>query len=83
MTSVQTERTQTDSLEVEYEKAEENPARYANPAEALEQLELSERVHRALLKVSEDLRDSAPPGSLFCSCPQWRWTWSSSATSGR
>jgi RNA polymerase sigma-70 factor (ECF subfamily) len=53
-----TERTQTDSLEVEYEKAEENPARYASPSQALEQRELSERVHRALLKVSEDLRES-------------------------
>ena len=53
-----TERTQTDSLEVEYEKAEENPARYRSPAEAFEQLELSERVHRALLKVSEDLREA-------------------------
>jgi RNA polymerase sigma-70 factor (ECF subfamily) len=53
-----TERTHTDSIEVEYEKAEENPARYANPAEALEQVELSERVHRALLRISEDLREA-------------------------
>ena len=53
-----TERTHTDSLEVEYEKAEENPARYANPAQALEQRELSERVHHALLKISEDLREA-------------------------
>jgi len=53
-----TERTHTDSLEVEYEKAEENPARYASPAEALEQLELSERVHQALLRISEDLREA-------------------------
>jgi len=53
-----TERTQTDSLEVEYEKAEENPARYASPAQALEQRELSERVHRALLRISEDLRET-------------------------
>ena len=53
-----TERTRTDSLEVEYEKAEENPARYASPAEALEQLELSERVHHALLRISEDLREA-------------------------
>jgi len=53
-----TERTHTDSLEVEYEKAEENPARYANPAQALEQRELSERVHQALLRVSEDLREA-------------------------
>ena len=53
-----TERTHTDPLEVEYDKAEENPARYANPAQALEQRELSERVHQALLKVSEDLREA-------------------------
>jgi RNA polymerase sigma-70 factor (ECF subfamily) len=53
-----TERSQTDSLEVEYEKAEENPARYVSPAQALEQRELSERVHHALLRVSEDLREA-------------------------
>ena len=53
-----TERALTGSLEVEYEKAEENPARYANPGEALEKRELSERVHRALLRISEDLREA-------------------------
>jgi len=53
-----TERTHTDSLEVEYEKAEENPARYASPAQALEQLELSEQVHRTLLKLSGELREA-------------------------
>ena len=53
-----TERTHTDSLEVEYEKAEENPTRYASPEQALEKLELSERVHQALLRVSEDLREA-------------------------
>ncbi len=53
-----TERTHTESLEVEYDKAEENPARYSSPAQALEQRELSERVHRALLKISEDLREA-------------------------
>ena len=53
-----TERTHTDSLEVEYEKAEENPARYASPAQALEKRELSERVHRALLRISGDLREA-------------------------
>jgi RNA polymerase sigma-70 factor, ECF subfamily len=53
-----TERSKTDSLEVEYERAEENPARFADPAEALEQRELSERVHRALLRVSDDLREA-------------------------
>ena len=53
-----TERTHTDSLDVEYEKAEENPARYSSPAQALEQVELSERVHHALLRISEDLREA-------------------------
>ena len=53
-----TERTHTDSLEADYEKAEENPARYANPAQALEQRELSERVHQGLLRVAEDLREA-------------------------
>jgi len=53
-----TERSQTDSLEVEYEKAEENPARFANPGEALEKAELSRRVHRTLLRLSEDLREA-------------------------
>ena len=51
-------RTHTESLEVEYDKAEENPARYSSPAQELEQRELSERVHRALLKISEDLREA-------------------------
>src|SRR5439155_1007216 len=41
-----TERTLTDSLEPEYEKAAENPPRYASPMESLEQQELSERIHR-------------------------------------
>ena len=53
-----TERMQTDSLEVEYDKAEQNPARYVGPAEALEKRELSEQVHSALLRLSEDLREA-------------------------
>jgi RNA polymerase sigma factor (sigma-70 family) len=53
-----TERTHTDSLELEYEKAEENPPRYVSPAQALEQRELAERGHRALLRVTEDLREA-------------------------
>jgi RNA polymerase sigma-70 factor (ECF subfamily) len=53
-----TERTHTDSLEVEYEKAEENPTRYASPAQVLEQAELSDQVHQALLRVAEDLREA-------------------------
>jgi RNA polymerase sigma-70 factor, ECF subfamily len=53
-----TERTHTDPLEADYDKAEENPARYSSPAQALEQRELSERIHRALLRISEDLREA-------------------------
>ena len=53
-----TEKSQTDSLEVEYEKAEENPNRFVSPAKALEQRELSERVHRALLRLSDELREA-------------------------
>ena len=53
-----TERTHTDSLDADYERAEQNPARYATPAEALEKSELSDRVHAALLKVSADLREA-------------------------
>lgn len=53
-----TERAQTDSLEVEYETASENPARYASPVEELEKGELSERIHQALLKIPEDLREA-------------------------
>jgi RNA polymerase sigma-70 factor, ECF subfamily len=51
-----TERTRTDSLEAEYESVAENPARYASPVETLEQRELSEQIHRALLRIPEDLR---------------------------
>jgi RNA polymerase sigma-70 factor (ECF subfamily) len=53
-----TERTRTDSLEVEYEKVEEHPSRSASPAQALEQRDVSERIHRALLRISEDLREA-------------------------
>jgi RNA polymerase sigma-70 factor (ECF subfamily) len=53
-----TERTHTDPLELEYEKAEQNPTRYANPAQSLERQELSDRVHQCLLRVSEDLREA-------------------------
>lgn len=53
-----TERSQTDALEVEYDKVEENPDRFASPVQALEQRELSERVHSALLRLSEDLREA-------------------------
>ena len=52
------ERTQTSSLEVEYEKAEENPARYDDPRQAVERSEKAEIVHRMLLRIPEDLRQS-------------------------
>ena len=52
------ERTQTSSLEVEYEKAEENPARYDDPRQAFERSEKAEIVHRMLLRIPEDLRQS-------------------------
>ncbi len=47
-----TERSKTDALDGEYEKVEKNPA------QVLEQRELTERVHRALLRLSEDLREA-------------------------
>jgi len=53
-----TERTRTDSLDVEYETGAPSPARYLNPAERLEQREASERIHGALLRLSTDLRDA-------------------------
>ena len=52
------ERQQTDSLEVEYDRIEENPARHPDPGQALEKRELSERIHDGLLKVPVDLRDA-------------------------
>src|SRR5262245_49003146 len=52
------ERMHTDPLEMEYEKAEQNPARYPSPAQRVEQRELSDRIHRVLLKLSADLREA-------------------------
>jgi len=54
---LKTERRQTDSLEGEHEQVAETGNRFANPAEVLDQRELSERVHGALLRLSEDLRE--------------------------
>jgi RNA polymerase sigma-70 factor (ECF subfamily) len=48
------ERAQT----VEYEAMNEIPGRYSSPVEALERRELSERIHGALLKVPQDLREA-------------------------
>ncbi len=54
---LKTERRQTDSLEGEHEQVAETGNRFANPAEVLDQRELSERVHGALLRLSGDLRE--------------------------
>ena len=54
---LKTERRQTDSLEGEHEQVAETGNRFANPAEALDQREISERVHGALLRLSGDLRE--------------------------
>jgi len=55
---LKTERRQTDSLEGEHDQVAETGNRFANPAEVLDQRELSERVHGALLRLSEDLREA-------------------------
>ena len=54
---LKTERRQTDSLEGEHDQVAETGNRFANPAEVLDQRELSERDHGALLRLSEDLRE--------------------------
>ncbi|HLQ75887.1 MAG TPA: sigma-70 family RNA polymerase sigma factor [Terriglobia bacterium] len=51
------ERSRTDSLDGEHEQVAETGNRFANPAEALDHRELSERVHAALVRLSEDLRE--------------------------
>lgn len=53
-----TERSKTDSIDVEFERIEENPARYASPGEALEKRELSDLIHGKLLQLSGDLREA-------------------------
>jgi RNA polymerase sigma-70 factor (ECF subfamily) len=53
-----TERTHTESLDQDFERSTQNPARYPNPAEGLESRERSEEIHAALLKLSPDLREA-------------------------
>ncbi len=53
-----TERSRTDAIDAEFERVEENPARYDSPGEALEKRELSDLVHQGLLRLSEDLREA-------------------------
>jgi RNA polymerase sigma-70 factor (ECF subfamily) len=52
------ERAQTDSLESAIERVTENAGSYPGPGETLENQELSERVHAALLRVAPDLREA-------------------------
>lgn len=52
------ERSKTDSLDVEFDRIERNPARYDSPGEALENRELSQIVHQALLGLGADLREA-------------------------
>jgi len=54
---LKTERRQTDSLEGEHEQVAEVGKRFSNPADVLDHRELSELVHGALLRLSEDLRE--------------------------
>ena len=52
------ERTRTGSLEVEHKRVEESPSPYLSPAQALEHREVSERIHRALLRIPENHREA-------------------------
>jgi RNA polymerase sigma-70 factor (ECF subfamily) len=53
-----TERTLTDGIDGEYERIEENPARYDSPGEAYRKREVSDFIHAALLGLSTDLREA-------------------------
>ena len=53
-----TERSKTDSLDDRYERIEENPTRYPSSAQSLERQERSDMIHRALLQMSEELREA-------------------------
>ena len=53
-----TERSKTDTLEGEHEQVAEKQNRFTNPADVLDQRELSERVHAALVRLSDELREA-------------------------
>jgi len=53
-----TERSKTDSIDGDFERIEQNPARYDSPSEAYRKQELSEIVHGALLELTTDLREA-------------------------
>jgi RNA polymerase sigma-70 factor (ECF subfamily) len=53
-----TERSLTDAIDSEFERIEENPARYDTPAESYRKREVADFVHAALLEMSTDLREA-------------------------
>jgi len=53
-----TERSKTDTLEGEHEQVAEKQNRFADPADLLNQRELSERIHAALVRLSDELREA-------------------------
>ena len=52
------ELSRTDSLDDRYERIGQNPSRHPDPAEALERRERADIIHRALLGMSQDLREA-------------------------
>jgi RNA polymerase sigma-70 factor (ECF subfamily) len=52
------EKSVTGSIDLEFDRIEENPARYDSPGEAYRKSELSDVVHNALLELSTDLREA-------------------------
>lgn len=52
------ERSVTDPIDSEFERIEENPARYDSPGEAYRKKELSDVIHGTLLDLTTDLREA-------------------------
>lgn len=53
-----TERSLTGELDVEFERAEHNPARFDSPGEAYRKRETADIIHRALLGLGDELREA-------------------------
>jgi RNA polymerase sigma-70 factor (ECF subfamily) len=53
-----TERSLTGELDVEFERAEHNPARFDSPGEAYRKRETADIVHHALLGLGDELREA-------------------------
>ena len=52
------ERSHTDSIDVGYDKAAEKPVRFDSPSHQLDSRERSRLIHRMLMRIPEDLRQS-------------------------